>query len=62
MLLVLLSEQKIMPSFISTGAISLKTGELKDIGLASKIGPWPNAMDIALVEIIKKTNIISIDL
>jgi hypothetical protein len=38
MLLVLLSEQKIMPSLKSTGAISLKTEELKDIGLTSKIG------------------------
>ena len=57
MLLVLLSEQKIMPSFTNAGAISLKIDELKDIDLASKIGPWPKAVDIVLSEIIIKTNI-----
>jgi hypothetical protein len=55
-LLVLLSEQKIMPSFTSTGAISLKIGELKDIGLTTKIGAWQNASEIALTEINIKTN------
>jgi len=55
--LVLLSEQKIMPSLIRTGAISLAKVKLKDIALASNAGRCPDAEINTCNENIKKNNI-----